>query len=144
MRWQPGEANTNRKAAIVVPGKYQGRIQFADEVTKHNKIRVTMDLDDGRRVRFNIAPRHGGQALAAIGKPSGQNLEAEDLVGQTVMVELDQWSPDDDPDRVFNTLKSIDAATSAHGLHTTKLSDVKSPGEVKEASNEISEDDIPF
>lgn len=126
MRWQTGEANTNRKPEIVVPGKYQGKIQFADEVPKHNKIRCTMDLDDGQRVKFNIAPRHGEQALAAIGKPSGQSLEAEDLAGQTVVVTLDQWSPPDDPSKVFNTLKSIEAATT------------------KEASNELSEDDIPF
>tara|TARA_R100000808_G_scaffold24583_1_gene57014 strand:+ start:9020 stop:9406 length:387 start_codon:yes stop_codon:yes gene_type:complete len=128
MRWQTGDANTKKKPEIVVPGWYTGKIQFADENEKHNKIRVTIDLDDGQRVRFNIGPRHGSAALAAIGQ-EGTVLEASDLVGAYVKVKLDQWSPDDDPDRVYNTLQEIESAAE-------EVSDGK--------DGSISKDDIPF
>ena len=101
---------------------------FLCENEKHNKIRVTIDLDDGQRVRFNIGPRHGSAALAAIGQ-EGTVLEASDLVGAYVKVKLDQWSPDDDPDRVYNTLQEIESAAE-------EVSDGK--------DGSISKDDIPF
>lgn len=129
MRWQTGDANTKKQPEIVVPGWYTGKIQFADENEKHNKIRVTMDLDDGQRVRFNIAPRHGAEALAAVGQAEGTALEASDLVGAYVKVKLDQWSPDDDPDKVYNTLQEIKASEEA----------TSGP-----ANGSLTEDDIPF
>ena len=130
MRFQMSDTNTNRKPEIVVPGYYEGVIQFADENPKHNKIRCTVDLDDGQRVRFNIGQRHGAAASSAINNPDSTVLEAGDLVGKRVGVTLDQWSPDDDPERVYNTLKDI--------------SKPKKENTNESGDSSISKDDIPF
>ena len=138
MRWQTSDTNTNRDPEIVAPGYYEGTIQFADENEKHNKIRCTVDLDGGQRVRFNIGPRKGASASVAIGKSDSHSLEAGDLVGKRVGVKLDQWSPEDDPNRVFNTLKDISKPLAAEGFSTKK-------GKVDEiGETNISSDDIPF
>ena len=122
MRWQTGDSNTKKEAEIVIPGWYTGEIQYADDVPKYNSIKITMDTDEGSRVKFNIKPRHIRDVNSAIGK-SGDDLEASDLPGKRIMVELDQWSPEDS-DMVYNTLKSVK--------------------EAKEASNGVPKDDIPF
>ena len=122
MRWQASDSNTRKEAEIVIPGWYTGAVQFADDVEKYKSIRVTMDTDDGSRVKFNIKPRHVRDVNSAIGK-SGDDLEASDLPGKRIMVELDQWSPEDS-DMVYNTLKSVKQA--------------------KEGGNGVPKDDIPF
>lgn len=106
----------------MIPGWYTGEIQYADEVPKYNSIKITMDTDEGSRVKFNIKPRHVRDVNSVIGK-SGDELDASDLPGVRLMVELDQWSPEDS-DMVYNTLKSVK--------------------EAKEASNGVPRDDIPF
>ena len=130
MRWQTGEANTNRNAQIVVPGFYTGKVQFADENPKYNKIKVTLDTDDGTRIKFNIGQKHGNAALEAIGR-EGNQLEANDLVGQRITVKLDQYCPDpeSEPDKIYNTLQEIHAATEEDTNGT---------------EGKIGEDDIPL
>ena len=111
MRWQSNGASNSKKEVLVPAGTYVGKIQFADHHEKYYKVRVKMDTDDGQRVRFSIGKFKAKAALDAVGRDGdGTQLEGEWLVGKRVKVELDQWSPPDKPDEVYNTLKGIRAA----------------------------------
>jgi len=127
MRWQANGADTKKEAELVPAGTYVGEIKFADDDEKYQRVVVKMDLDDGRRVRFSIKQRMVKQSLKAIDREvgDGTHLEGEWMVGKRVEVDLDQWSPDDDPSKVYNTLQRISKATE------------KKP-------NAVTEDNIPF
>ena len=119
MEWKEGSASGKKSVEVVDPGWYTGTVKWADEKKETNKIRVTLDLEDGRRVRFNVSERHG-QAVADSMGFAGNTIDPDKMVGKAMTARLEQWSPDDS-DSIFNTLQ-----------------------EVKVSEGATNEDDIPF
>tara|TARA_Y100001973_G_C5103728_1_gene284032 strand:- start:311 stop:664 length:354 start_codon:yes stop_codon:yes gene_type:complete len=102
---KPGKQGGKREVELVEPGWHKGKVQFADEKPDWNKIAITLDLEDGRRCKFNIKAVHGKSVLKAIGK-SGDELNPGDLVGKILDVNLDRWT-NPDTNKEHNTFRDI-------------------------------------
>jgi hypothetical protein len=121
MKFTEGSAVGGKKTVEVVDsGWHTGTVKWADEKKDYNKIKVTLDLEDGRRCKFNIGPKHGQMVADAMGF-TGNSIDPDKMVGKAMTVRLDQWSPEDSAD-VYNTLQEV------------KPSD----------KGGVSEDDLPF
>lgn len=120
MNFAEGSVSSGKKTVEVVDaGWHTGTVKWADEKKDWNKIKVTLDLEDGRRCCFNVGPKHG-RAVADLMGISGNVIDPDKMVGKFMTVRLEQWSPEDS-DKVFNTLQ-----------------------EVKAPEKGVSEDDLPF
>ena len=127
----PDKKSGKREVVLVEPGWHKGVVRFADEKPEYKKIKITLDLDDGRRCKFNIKSVQGKAVLKALGI-SGDVLNSEDLEGQKLEVSLDRWA-NPEAGVEYNTFKDIRPAKEPVGAQSP-------PGKPKP----LDEEEIPF
>ena len=68
----PSNNNTKREVELVEAGWHTGTVRWSDEKDRGGevKIRITLDLNDGRRCKFNIRSTDGGSVARAMGIPT--------------------------------------------------------------------------
>ena len=120
----PDKKSGKRAVVLVEPGWHKGVVRFADEKPEYKKIKITLDLDDGRRCKFNIKSVQGKAVLKALGI-SGDVLNPEDLEGQTLEVNFDRWKNEDGVE--YNTFKDIKPAGDSVGVGSPSPKPVEAP-----------------
>ena len=119
----PGGGGGKREISVVEVGWHTGEVRFADELEKWNKIRITLDLSDGRRCRFSIASGFGKDVAQALGVSTpGDELNPDDLLGKQMVVRLGHYVNDEGTK--YNTFKEIKKA--AGGDSTGAATTIKS------------------
>tara|TARA_R110002124_G_scaffold113388_5_gene267732 strand:+ start:13068 stop:13460 length:393 start_codon:yes stop_codon:yes gene_type:complete len=101
-------ASGKREKVVVEPGFHAGEVRFSDEKPEYQKIGMTMDLDDGRRVSFWINAKQTKQIVSALGMPIVSDFDAESLISKKFTVELDVYTKEDGSDcNTFQGVKSV-------------------------------------
>jgi hypothetical protein len=104
----PSNNNTKREVELVEAGWHTGTVRWADEVERDGKVKIktTLDLNDGRRCKFNIQSSDGGSVARAMGIPTPNNfLDPESLVDKQMTVNLKQYTHTDG--KVYNVFNDI-------------------------------------
>ena len=131
-----GNKNTKREVELVEDGWHSGIVKFSDDITEYNKIRITLDLNDGRRCKFNIQSRDGSSVVKAMGiSAPGNFLDPESMIGKQMTVRLKQYTHSDG--KTYNVYDDI--------RETKDPSGVQPPAPKPASSAEpLTEEEIPF
>tara|TARA_R100000664_G_C2759740_1_gene149817 strand:+ start:5021 stop:5434 length:414 start_codon:yes stop_codon:yes gene_type:complete len=131
----PSRGGGKREVELVEAGWHKGKVRFSDEKPKYNKIQLTLDLDDGRRCKFNVNAAKGKEFAEKLGiSTPGGVLNAVDLEDVEMEVELAQWTNEDDGN-TYNTYQDVKREESKDGV---------SDPPVQPAPKAVKEGEIPF